>query len=86
MDRRLGHHHSEGEALFEVELGRCSASWLEYPTDRSSPDSKRKSPPLMLTTTAPSTPGAQTIGPPRIWRRWSNTTRPPCSVVSTTPV
>src|SRR6185437_8132591 len=63
-----------------------SASWWSYPMDRSWPDSNRKSPPRRLTTTAPSTPGAQTMGPPRIWRRWSNTTSPPCSVVSTTPV
>ena len=51
--------------------------------ERSCPLSILKSPPRRLSTTPPSMPGAHTRGPPRILRRWSFSSSPPISVVST---
>ena len=53
-------------------LGEVAGASPHEPIATSWPQSNRKSPPRRLTTTAPSTPGAQTNGPPRICRRCSN--------------
>ena len=68
--RGLRRHHPEAEALFQVELDGVRV--VRQVADRDVlARVERKSPPRRLTT-APSTPGAHTSGPPAISRRCSS--------------
>ena len=83
-DGSLGRGDAEAEALLEIELDDVGVMAEIADRDVLVPTRSRKSPPRRLTTTAPSTPGDQTSGPPRIVRRWSSSSKPPCSLLSST--